>query len=616
MANPSSERPHSPAPSSATSVERNFPAQGGVFETLASKLSALESAVVRQEERFGAILEIGRALGSTLDLDSLLKLVMDKVTTILDADRSTLFLLDAEKDELWSKIAQGSKLREIRLPMGKGLAGWVARNGRSLNLVDAYRDERFNPVVDKISGYRTRSVLCVPMRDKGGAIVGVVQVLNKGGDGPFTPDDEQLLDAIAAQAAIALDNAQLYAAVVRKNHELTEAQVRLRHKVAELDLLYDLARSVSVASDVLAGLDGILGKAMEVIGAEAGSVMLAEEGSGQLYFRAALGGREDTVRRLRLPLGKGIAGTVAQSGKPFLSNDVRRDKLYDAELVERIGYPMRSCLCVPLTEEGRVLGAIELLNKVEGDFDEDDLKLLSIIAAESARAVAVGRLREQEAREERLASIGRMLSGVLHDFKTPMTIISGYAQLMAEERDPEERGRSATLIVKQFESINAMTREVLEFAKGKVELLVRKVNVNTFVDEVAEYLRRDFAGKDIELRLRADYTGVARFDENKIKRVIFNVARNAMQAMEPGGRFTLSVDKEGDELVWKMADTGKGIPEEIQGRLFQSFATHGKAEGTGLGLAIVKRIAEEHGGSVSYKTRAGKGTTFTVRIPA
>jgi signal transduction histidine kinase len=230
--------------------------------------------------------------------------------------------------------------------------------------------------------------------------------------------------------------------------------------------------------------------------------------------------------------------------------------------------------------------------------------------------VSVGRAREAQSREERLVAIGQLLSSVMHDLRQPLTVISGYAQLMANEPDAAERHKSCELVLKQFGEIGAMTREVLEFARGKVQVLRRKVLVNVFMDEVADHLRKDFAGKGVELVTRAHYPGAARFDAVKMKRVIFNIARNAAQAMPGGGRFTLRVARQEDRLVFRMSDNGPGIPEEMRGRLFESFATHGKADGTGLGLAIVKRIAEEHGGSVECRTRPGKGTTFIVSIPA
>jgi signal transduction histidine kinase len=161
-----------------------------------------------------------------------------------------------------------------------------------------------------------------------------------------------------------------------------------------------------------------------------------------------------------------------------------------------------------------------------------------------------------------------------------------------------------------------MTREVLDFARGKVEVLRRKVLVNVFVDELAEALRQELEPAGVELRIRLTYASAARFDEVKLRRAIVNVARNAAQAMPDGGRFSLHVSRHRGRLVFRMSDTGPGIPEEIRERLFQSFATHGKEDGTGLGLAIVKRIAEEHGGTIECRTRAGRGTTFILAIPA
>src|SRR6185312_8468579 len=123
------------------SLARTLESGDGLFKGLADQIHQLEHAVTRQEERFQAVMDIGRALGSTLDLDELLALVMNKVTLLLGAERSTLFLVDKETGELWSKIAQSAK--EIRLPAGRGIAGWVAKRGEPVNLADVYQDDRF-----------------------------------------------------------------------------------------------------------------------------------------------------------------------------------------------------------------------------------------------------------------------------------------------------------------------------------------------------------------------------------------------------------------------------------------------------------------------------------------
>ena len=167
--------------------------------------------VLQQEvARYRAVYEVTRALGGTLDLDRLLSLIMDRTTEVMNADRSSLFLIDWDTSELWSKVAQGVRYRELRFPMDRGLAGAVASSGEILNIPDAYEDPRFNQAIDRQTGYRTRSVLCVPMTDKHGERMGVIQVLNKLTGEPFTRQDEELLCALAGQAAVAIENAQLY----------------------------------------------------------------------------------------------------------------------------------------------------------------------------------------------------------------------------------------------------------------------------------------------------------------------------------------------------------------------------------------------------------------------
>jgi signal transduction histidine kinase len=208
-----------------------------------------------------------------------------------------------------------------------------------------------------------------------------------------------------------------------------------------------------------------------------------------------------------------------------------------------------------------------------------------------------------------------MLSGVVHDLRTPMTIIRGYAELMEAEPDAKQRSEHAEVIARQFDHLHAMVGETLAFARGERALLLRKVHLYRFLEEVEEQLRVEFEPAGVELRVDASYQGPARLDEGKMKRLVHNIARNAQQAMPNGGRFVFAVERDGDALVLRFSDTGTGIPPEIADHLFESFVTAGKPGGTGLGLAIVKQVAEEHGGGVTFKSRPGKGTTFEVRVP-
>jgi signal transduction histidine kinase len=240
-----------------------------------------------------------------------------------------------------------------------------------------------------------------------------------------------------------------------------------------------------------------------------------------------------------------------------------------------------------------------------------------MIAGHVSTAIGLARSRERRAREERLSTIGQFLSSVLHDLKTPMTVLNGYAQLMAIEDDRESREEYAELVQRQVELISAMTRETLAFARGDRKLWVRKVYLHKFFEDVADQLRRELEEKQVDVELQLRDRGIAHFDAHKIQRAVHNLARNAVEAIgDGGGRFVIGVDRRSDDgaIVLTFTDDGPGIPDEIRERLFAPFATHGKAEGTGLGLAIVRRIVEDHEGTIDVGSRPGE-TTFTITLP-
>ncbi|MBF8295141.1 MAG: hypothetical protein HW389_1686 [Bacteroidetes bacterium] len=177
-------------------------------DNIVRQLETERSHTVAQLGKLSKLIDASKSVNSTLDLDKLLGLILDAAVKSTDADRGTVYLVDSIKQELWSKVFGGENMIEIRLPIGKGIAGLVAQLGETINIPDAYSDSRFNPEVDKRSGYRTRNILCMPMKNKDGTIIGVFQLLNRK-DGPFIPDDEHFIDAFSAHASVAIENARL-----------------------------------------------------------------------------------------------------------------------------------------------------------------------------------------------------------------------------------------------------------------------------------------------------------------------------------------------------------------------------------------------------------------------
>jgi K+-sensing histidine kinase KdpD len=177
-------------------------------DNIVLRLEEQRIAIESRYQKLQNLIDASKSINSTLDLDKLLGLILDAATKSIGADRGTLYLVDDVKKELWSKILQGSNMIEIRLPIGKGLSGFVAEKGETILIPDTYADPRFNPEIDKQSGYRTRNMLCMPMKNKDGKLIGVFQLLNKK-EGAFDAEDVNFIDAFSAHASVAIENARL-----------------------------------------------------------------------------------------------------------------------------------------------------------------------------------------------------------------------------------------------------------------------------------------------------------------------------------------------------------------------------------------------------------------------
>ncbi|MCC7385995.1 MAG: GAF domain-containing protein [Deltaproteobacteria bacterium] len=589
-------------------VRRSPPARGhgNGAETrvrqLEDEIADLRAELERSERRVEAMKQIGRALGSSLALDRVLTEIVTRTTELLEADRSSLFMVDHERRELHSKVMLGTDIREIRLPFGAGIAAWVAEKGEPLHIKNAYADHRFNPDVDKRSGYRTRCMLVWPVRrPHGDQVIGVIQVLNKR-TGAFDATDERLLEAIASEIGVSLEVARLY-------NEAVERSVALEQARSKLMLLIETERAISESHALDAMLRAIIDTALTNLDAKSGVVYLLDDFGHDLRAVAAGGDGAESLRTYLPGPDDPVLSEAMLSGRPVISHGF--SELQRGKLKARRG------LAAPIIDkDAGTIGVLELLDKRgRTEFTQRDAETLGVVAAQVGRAIRAERGRSERERAERLTAIGRMLAGVVHDLRTPLTLISGYTELMTSSRDAVERKKQARAVQKQIELMTAMTKDLLAFARGERSVLIRKVYVERFVAEMEEYLQRELEGSGVQLEVELGYRGTARFDEGKLRRVFHNIARNAREAMPGGGKFTVRVNKAGDDLVFEFVDTGVGIAKGLEGRVFEPFVTAGKAGGTGLGLAMVKRIAEEHRGNVTFESTPGKGTRFIFTLP-
>lgn len=216
---------------------------GFILTRIKQLQSGLEFNLPIQSDPLVSLVKIGRSINALTDITELLKVIAEETKIAMQADRCTVFLLDKDKNELWSKVALGMDSKEIRFPVDKGLAGYVVRTGESVNIEDAYHDDRFNPEVDKKTGYKTKTILCMPIKNNNQEIIGAFQVLNKA-HGIFTKNDEDLLVAIGGSASIALENAQLF----EQQKELYKEQ-----KLLFESFINTLAASIDARDKITAG---------------------------------------------------------------------------------------------------------------------------------------------------------------------------------------------------------------------------------------------------------------------------------------------------------------------------------------------------------------------------
>ncbi len=563
----------------------------------------IERRLQGKELQMQSIQYIARVLSSELNLDRLLPLIMDEVTRLMQAERSTFYIVDHEVGQLWSKVAQKAEIKEIRLPIGKGIAGHVANTGEIINIEDAYQDDRFDPATDKKTGFRTRSILCMPVYElvketnREARIVGVLQILNKK-NGVFNHDDEELLKSLSSQIAVAYSNSSLYMALERR--------------MQELNLLYEVEKELNQADELEKLLQLLMDMLQKTLNVEAVLLSLKESSGVHFNQRAAKNIDLSDLSEDGLKHFEDIRTQVLKSGETYVNNDVHGDESVPKALSSELGLEIRQIVTAPLIIENQVIGLLEIFNKAETNeiFRSEDIRLVTSLASQIARTIETLRLREEKMKAERLAAIGNMMSAIVHDLRTPMNNIYGFVDLIKEEEDGETRREFADVVIDQIKLINNMAQDVLHFSKGETNVLPVKYPVNKLLDEFSRRFAKDIEKQGFQFQSACHVASNVYIDPEKATRIFMNIMKNSLEAMKKGGRFSIEAHDHNGEIEFRLSDTGKGIPPAIKDRLFESFVTSGKKEGTGLGLAIVKELMDQHNGRIEVDSKEGEGTTF------
>ena len=351
------------------------PATSRTLAALLGSESVPAAAADDAIRRLSVLVEVGETVTQRLSLDHQLPRLIDLIVEALDAERATLFLHDADAGELFSREARGDGISEIRIPQTVGIAGSVFGSGVGEIIDDAYRDPRFHPEVDRQTGYRTRNILCVPLRNRADQVIGVTQVLNKRSD-RFTAIDMTLLEAISRHAASALEQAQMVERLEQARREELELLAVTEAISTELHLDTLLARIVAAATQLL--------------DAERSTLFVYDPSKDELWSKVAEGTEQ---RQIRMPANAGIAGAAFVSGEVLNIPDAYADRRFNREFDRRSGFRTRNLLNVPVIDRtGEHLGVVQVLNKRGGRFTQTDIRRLKAFSADIAVALENARL--------------------------------------------------------------------------------------------------------------------------------------------------------------------------------------------------------------------------------
>ena len=365
---------------------------------MAVKRGAAREEEHRQLEHMNLLMRVARQVAAHDTLDQMLNAVVTASAEQTKAERGTLFLNDDQTGELYSRVAQGTGFREIRILNNTGIAGYVFQNGQGAVVLDPYSDPRFNRAVDQETGFHTRSILCAPIRSVKDEMLGVLQMLNKT-EGEFNGADLHLLEAMTTHVAMTLRGAQQL-----------ERMAAVRQKEMKfLDLVSDVTRDI----DLNTMLARVVSEAARMLQADRASLFLNDEKKNELFSRVAMG---NNVGEIRLPNHAGIAGAVFTSGQPINIPYAYADLRFNPAFDKRTGYFTRSILCVPIINKaGKTIGVTQVLNKRGGPFNEEDLSRLRAFTAQLAISLENAKLFDdvQNMKNYNESVLQSMSSGVL-----------------------------------------------------------------------------------------------------------------------------------------------------------------------------------------------------------
>jgi signal transduction histidine kinase len=594
-----------------------------LLTTLANQTAiALENAQLleaaeRRALQLATLNQVSRIVNQTLDLETVLQLIMEKSLELLDSEAGSLLLADEDESNLTFEVVLGpvgSQLRGAQVAIGSGIVGTVARDRQPLIVADAQADPRWNISFDRSTDFITRNLICVPMvsHDR---LVGVIEVLNKRSPGNFSEEDTQLLSSFAAQAAIAIENARLF----------TMTDQALAERVQELHTMQIIDRQLNAALDFSRVLDLTLDHAMDAVGADTGAVGVLDEERTGLYLVAQRGvpAEYERYRSELWSIERGLIGQVARIGEAVIigSEEAGSESAM-------LSPQARSAIAVPIVYRDHVQAVISLESPHPEAFSPWDLDFVTRLADHAAIAIQNARLYEQAQAANQAKT--EFMSVASHELKIPMTSIKGYAKLLTlgAGGDLNERQKDfLNIISSNVDRMDRLVADLLDVSRieaGRLRLDMGRVDLHEVIDTVIKAVKAQVEAKQLSLDLTIPASLPAVWgDRDRLIQVVTNLVSNAYKYTPDGGSIFVTVEADeasSSHVKVSIRDTGVGITPEDQQKLFTKFFRSDDPRvrdvpGTGLGLSITKSLVEIHGGEIWLESEPDQGTIFTFTLP-
>jgi len=565
------------------------------------------SDLQKKYERLSALYHVGHIIHSTLDPQKALRLILAEAVRLMRASSGSAVMINPTSGFLEILASEGlpDGAAELKLRVGEGITGWVARTGKPARVGDVSQDPRYVMLRQDVC-----SELAVPL-EVNGEPRGVLNVDSERRDA-FSGEDQELLEAFAVQAARVIHNTWLYE--------------QLRLKADLFESLASVSQIINSALNLDDALSVITREACELMRGKMCSLMLLDERREWLDLRASHGAGEAYRNKPRVSAGESLLGAVVRRKKPLQIENVQTSTRYqNVEVARQEG--LISLLSVPLIFGGEAIGALSIYTGAPYSFSNEEVRILSALAELSAIAIEKARLYERVVdveellrQNEKLSALGLLAAEVAHEIRNPLTVMKMlYHSLDLQFTEGDPRGKDARIIGEKMELLNKIVEQILDFART-TEPQFAPVNLNQLIDELGLLVRHKLKNQNIKLsrQVQPDLPLVMG-DAAQLEQAFLNLLLNAAEAMPKGGTLTIQ-SRASDEsgirhVLVDFIDTGTGMTEEQRRRAFTSVLSTSKPGGTGLGLAIVGRVIETHRGKIKIESNPNHGTTVTVMLP-